>query len=85
MITICIQALYTENVEVKVRLLEKCFIKYRDIYIKAKMLHVLNGNITLNDIGIRHGFLCINICWAPREAWEQMLMHRKQCLIPIVM
>ena len=44
-------------------------------------------------IGIKHGFLCINICWAPREALkpvherrvfqssrnkaQQMLMHQK--------
>ena len=44
-------------------------------------------------IGIKHGFLCINICWAPREALkpeperrgfqpsrgaQEMLMHQKE-------
>ena len=46
-----------------------------------------------NIIGIKHGFLCINNCWAPREALkpeperrgfqpsrgtQQLLMHQKE-------
>ena len=41
-------------------------------------------------IGIKHNFLCINICWAPREVlntsgWtEQILMYPKSMFDPII-
>ena len=49
------------------------------------------GNMKIN-IGIKHDFLCINVCWARREALkpepdviraQQMLCIRKACLITI--
>ena len=36
-----------------------------------------------NNMGIKHGFLCINICWAPKEVLntsqgvQQMLIYRR--------
>ena len=42
----------------------KCFIVRQMGYF---FLLMGKGIGLINNIGIKHGFLCINICWAPRE------------------
>ena len=48
------------------------------------------GELIRIIIAIKHVFLCINICWVPREVFnisrgtQRMLMHGKTCLIAII-